>query len=93
MSKFEAVVKTYIIEDDNKKLTEDHFSVVSCLTGTDVMSDELKTLSVDKDLHYSPYTGVKSSIKSGEFPVLSHLSLRSCIRTLKDLGNNSTIIL
>jgi hypothetical protein len=27
MSKFEAVVKTYIIEDDNKKLTEDHFSV------------------------------------------------------------------
>jgi hypothetical protein len=53
MSKFEAVVKTYIIEDDNKKLTEDHFSVVSCLTGTDVMSDELKTLSVDKDNDFS----------------------------------------
>ena len=64
MSKFEAVVKTYIIEDDNKKLTEDHFSVVSCLTGTDVMSDELKTLSVDKDLHYSPYTGVAYCTKT-----------------------------
>jgi hypothetical protein len=50
MSKFEAVVKTYIIEDDNKKLTEDQFLIVSCLTGTDVMSDELKALSVDTDL-------------------------------------------
>jgi hypothetical protein len=47
-AQFEAVIRT----ND----TEKHYAVVSCLTGTEAMSEGMRRLLNDKELSYSPYT-------------------------------------
>jgi len=53
---FEAVIRT--------NETEKHYAVVSCLTGTEAMSEGMRRLLKDKELSYSPYTSVAYCTKS-----------------------------
>ena len=53
---FEAVIRT----ND----TEKHYAVISCLTGTEAMSEGMRRLLNNKELSYSPYTSVAYCTKS-----------------------------
>lgn len=55
-SQYEVIIRT--------NETEECFHVVNCLFGTKTISEEMRDLLHDKDLHYSPYTGVAYCTRS-----------------------------